>query len=69
MSRYHISVDRGDKRDQTMYCISKSPSKLMLFINRLLKRGDRWKVIYVGGDPNRIKKWRYRNARIIQEQS
>lgn len=67
MSRYTIGIDMATGKDETMYCISKSPSRFMLWFNRLLKRGDRWKVVYIGSDPNQIRKWRYKSVRILEE--
>lgn len=67
MSSYTIGIDVGRGDDKTMYCISKRPNKLVQFINRLLKRGDTWKIIYCGDDPNQIRKWRYKSARILEE--
>lgn len=67
MSNYTIGIDVGRGDDKTMYCITKQPNKLTRFINHLLKRGDRWKIIYVGEDPNKIRKYRFRKARILEE--
>lgn len=66
MSNYTIGIDVGRGKDETMYCITKQPNGLMRFINNLLKRGDRWKIIYCGSNPDEIKKYRYRRARILE---
>lgn len=67
MSNYTIGIDVGRGKDETIYCISKKPGRFMSWFNRLIKRGDRWKIVYVGSDPNQIKKYRYRSARILEE--
>lgn len=68
MSRYTIGIDVRVK-DETYYCITKQPSELMKLINRILKRGDTWKIIYCGADPNQIRKYRYKWARILEERN
>lgn len=67
MSNYTIGIDIGRGDDQTMYCISKRPNRLVRFVNSLFKRGETWKIIYVGNDPTQIRKYRYRKARVLEE--
>lgn len=67
MGVYTIGIDIGEDKDETMYCITKRPGRFMRWLNRCLKRGDRWKVIYCGSDPKQVRKWRYKSARILEE--
>lgn len=67
MSNYTIGIDVAHGDDQTMYCISKRPNRFVRWINRLLKRGDTWKIVYCGTDANEIRKYRYKWARILEE--
>lgn len=67
MSKYTIGIDVATGKDETIYCISKRPSRFMRLINRILRRGDTWKIIYCGSDPAQVRKWRYKYARVLEE--
>lgn len=64
--RYHIGVDMAQGSDYTMYCISKYPSEFMRLVNRILRRENKPKIIYMGDDERVMRKYKYKSA-IIKE--
>ena len=65
MSNYYIGVDIGIE-DAPMVSICKRPNRFMRFYNRLLKRGDSWKIVYCGTDLSQIKRYKYRGAKVTE---
>lgn len=67
MAEYRVGVDMANGSDYTMYCVSKSPGRLMRLVNKLLKRGDRMKIIYCGDDERIARKYIRKAAEVYEE--
>jgi hypothetical protein len=65
MSKYTIGIDFSSGKDETVYCIARRPSWFIRKVNKLLKRGDSWRIVYCGPDASVANRRRYRFAKTI----
>lgn len=67
MGEYYVGVDMAQGSDYTMYCVTKTPGRFMRWINKVLKRGDKWKIIYCGDDERIARKYIRKATKVYEE--